>query len=174
MVQKNSRELILTEFFDFPRKDFQMRELSRRTGVAQPSVINHLDILVGEGLILKERKSIYPSFRANRENINFKLLKRQKLIWRMRTLGLLDYLETEYTPNCIILFGSGSRGEDTEESDLDIFIQAEENELNLQKYEKKLNRKISLLFEPKIDALSKELLNNLINGQVLSGYLKVF
>lgn len=92
----------------------------------------------------------------------------------MHISGLLDYLETEYTPNCIILFGSGSRGEDTEESDIDIFIQAEENELNLQKYEKKLNRKISLLFEPKIDALSKELLNNLINGQVLSGYLKVF
>src|SRR3989338_3944539 len=170
MVQKDSRERIIQEFFDSPRKNFQMRELSRRTKVAQPSVMNHLKSLVREGLVMKEKKSVYYSFRANKENINFKLLKQQNLVWKIHASGLLNHLEVNFIPSCILLFGSGSRGEDTETSDLDLFVQAEENEVDLQKYEKKLNRKISLFFEPKINTLSKELLNNLINGQVLSGY----
>ncbi len=43
--------------------------------------------------------------------------------------------------------------------------------LILTKFEEAINRKINLLFEPKISNLSKELKNNLANGIVLSGYL---
>lgn len=35
------------------------------------------------------------------------------------------------------------------------------------------NRKMNPLFEPNLSSLSKELLNNIINGTVLHGYLKV-
>lgn len=174
MLQNYSRYKILQEFFDFPRKNFQMRELSRRVKLAQVSVINHLNALVKEELILKEKKGLYPTFRANGENNEFKILKKQNLIWRIYKSRLIEHMDEKIKPNCIVLFGSTSRGEDTEESDMDLFIQADEIKLNLQKYEKILKRKINLLFESNIKTLSKELLNNIINGQVIYGYLKVF
>ena len=74
----------------------------------------------------------------------------------------------------IILFGSASNGDDVEGSDIDVFIQAPEKKLNLLQYEKKLNREINLLFEENFSRLSKELKNNVINGIILKGYLKVF
>jgi len=174
MLQKYSRYRVLEEFFDWPRKNFQMREISRRVALAQVSVIAHLKALQKEGLIVKEKTGIYSTFRANRESEDFRLLKRQNLIWRIHTSGLIPILDEQLKPNCIVLFGSAARGEDTEMSDIDIFVQAEEVELELSKYERALNRKIKILFEPEIRALSKELLNNIINGQVLYGYLKVF
>lgn len=174
MLQNYSRYRVLQEFFDFPRKDFQMRELSRRIRLAQVSVINHLKALQKDELIIKEKKGLYSTYRANKENEDFKILKKQNIIWRMHKCGLISFLDEKLKPNCIVLFGSASRGEDTETSDIDLFIQAEETELNLEKYEKVLNRKIKLFFEQKITNLSKELLNNIINGQITYGYLKVF
>jgi len=53
-------------------------------------------------------------------------------------------------------------------------VQAEEKKLNLAKYEKLLNRKITLFFEENFSRLSKELKNNILNGIVLKGYIKVF
>ena len=174
MIQNYSRYKLLQEFFDFPKKNFQVRELSRRINLAQISVTNHLNLLLKETLIIKEKKHTYPSFRANIDSEIFKLLKKQNLLFRMQTSGLLDMLEKEFKPNCIILFGSSSRGEDTENSDIDLFVQSNESGIKLEKYEKILNRKINLLFEPNIKKLNKELLNNLINGEKMYGYLKVF
>jgi len=72
----------------------------------------------------------------------------------------------------VVLFGSASRGEDTENSDIDLFLQSGESDINVEKYENALNRKISILFESDIRKLGKELLNNILNGHVLYGYLK--
>jgi len=176
MLQNYSRYRILQEFFDFPRKSFQMREISRRVKLAQPSVVNHLKVLQKDGLIVKVEGGIYPAFKANRENEDFKLLKEQNLVWRIHRCKLISLLDEKLKPNCIVLFGSASRGEDTETSDIDMFVQAEEGggELDLKKCEKMLNRKLKLFFEPKLGTLSKELLNNIINGEVLYGYLKIF
>ena len=77
-------------------------------------------------------------------------------------------------PKKIILFGSSSIGEDIETSDIDIFIQAKEKKLNILKYEKLLNRSITLFFEENFSRLNKELKNNILNGIILRGYIKVF
>ena len=164
----------MQEFFDFPRRNFQIRELSRRVRLGQVSVVNHLKALIKENLILKEKNGIYPAFMANKSNELFKLLKKQNLVWRMHTSGLVERLDEKTKPNCVVLFGSASRGEDTEHSDMDLFVQAEETSLELSAYEKLLRRKINVLFEPNLKLLSKELLNNIINGEVLYGYMKVF
>jgi len=174
MIQKYSRYRILQKFFDFPRKEFYMRELSRRTKIAQTSVINHLKALLREKLIIKKKDGIYPSFKANRDNDMFKIYKKFDLILRINQTGLLNYIYDSCLPDCIILFGSASRGEDVEESDIDLFVQAREKKLNLEKYEKLLNRKISLFFEENFSRLSKELKNNILNGIILKGYIKVF
>lgn len=174
MLQKYSRYKILQEFFDSPRKDFQMRELSRRTKIAQPSVINHLKALAKEKLIVKEKKGIYPAFKADRDNELFRLYKKLDIIQRIYSSGLINYIYDSCMPNAIILFGSAAKGEDIEESDIDLFVQAKEKKLVLSKYEKTLNRSIVLFFEENFSRLSNELKNNILNGTVLRGYIKVF
>src|SRR3989344_5684717 len=161
MIQKYSRYRILQEFFDFPRKDFQIREISRRIKLAQPSVINHLKALLKENFIIKEKKGIYPTFKANRDNEMFKIYKKTDLILKIKHSGLLDYLYDSCLPNAIILFGSASKGEDIEESDIDIFIQSPNKKMLLEKYEKLLKRKLSLFFEENFSKLNNELKNNI-------------
>ena len=174
MIQNYSRYKILQVFFDFPRRNFHMREISRRIKIAQPSVINHLKSLANQNLIIKEKIGIYPTFRANREDELFKIYKKLNLILRIKQSGFLDYVYDTCLPNSIILFGSASKGEDIEESDIDIFVQAPERKLNLEKYEKILRREIDVFFEEDINKLNSELKNNIINGTILKGYLKVF
>ena len=96
------------------------------------------------------------------------------LILKMNRTNFLDYLYDTFVPNVIILFGSASKGEDIEESDIDLFVQAKEKKIDIRKYEKLFNRKISLFFEEDFSKLNKELKNNVINGIILRGYLKVF
>ena len=173
MIQKWSRYWILQKFFDKPRKSFLIRELSRETKIAATSVRQHLKILIAEGLIKKENGGLYPSFKAAQENSLFKLLKTQNLILRLHQTGLLTSLEKTLYPSCIVLFGSVSHGEDNESSDIDLFIQAKQIKMDLAKFEKSLNRKINILFEPEMKNLSEELRNNLVNGVIVYGYLKL-
>ena len=173
MIQDYSTYRVLQEFFDFPRKNFQIREISRNIKLAQISVMNHLNKLIKEGLIVKEKKGAYPSYKANIDSDDFKLFKRQNMVLLINKSKLLNYVEEKVRPDCLVIFGSSVRGEDTENSDVDLFIQAKERDLDLRKYEKILKRKINLFFEQDIKKLSDELINNLVNGMVLCGYMKV-
>jgi len=174
MLQKYSKYKILQEFFDFPMKNFQIRELSRKVKITLPSVSNHIKSLLKDGFIIKEKKGIYPSFKANRESDLFKTYRKADLLIRIYDSGLIDFINDKCLQGTIILFGSGAKGEDIEQSDIDLFIQSSEKKLDLSKYEKILNRKISLFFEERFSKLNDELKNNLLNGIVLKGYLKVF
>lgn len=174
MLQNYSRYKILQEFFDFPTKNFQIRELSRRVKIAQPSVMNHLKFLVLNNLIIKDKKGLYPTYKANLDNELFKVYKKLNLILRVHQTGLVNHIYDSCLPSAIILFGSASKGEDLEESDIDLFIQAKEKRLDLIKYERLLNRRITLFFEENFSKLAIELKNNILNGIVLRGYIKVF
>ena len=174
MIQNYVRWRILQEFFNYPRKEFHIRELCRRVKLGQPSVTNHINALLKEGFLLKERKDIYPTIKAHRDDEQFKRYKRFNTILQLQKTGLMDSLYDQTMPDVIVLFGSASKGEDVEESDIDIFLQAKEKKLGLEKYEKLLNRKISLFFEENFSKLNPELKNNILNGIIIKGYLKVF
>jgi predicted nucleotidyltransferase len=138
-----------------------------------PSVRNHVKNLENKGFIKKEKTGVYESYVSNRNEL-FKIYKRNDVLLRLHESGLIDFLVDSFTPDAIVLFGSASRGEDIEDSDVDLLIIAKEKEVDLKNFEKKLRRKITLHFEVSISDIPKELLNNIINGIVLYGYLKVF
>jgi len=174
MLQKWSEYSTLEQFFDFPRKSFLIRGLSRKTNLAQTSIKVHLERLESEGLLKKDDTGIYPAYKANVENPSFRLLKSQNIVLRLNQAGVIGAIEKKAYPNCIVLFGSGARGEDNENSDIDLFVQSKKHDIDLSKPEKSVNRKINILYEPNLKTLGPELLNNIVNGYVLYGYLKVF
>lgn len=172
MLQNDNRYKILDLFFKFPRKDFQLREISRLTKIALPSTKNYLEGLSKNQLILENRETLYKSYNANIENKEFRLYKKVSTLIKLE--DLISEIEDKINPDVIILYGSASKGEDLEDSDIDLFVIGKEKAININIFEKKLNRKINIIFENSLKNVSKEFLNNLINGIILSGYLKVF
>jgi predicted nucleotidyltransferase len=75
-------------------------------------------------------------------------------------------------PKSIVLFGSYSRGEDIESSDIDIFVECKKEQVNIIKFNKKLKRNIEIRFKENFNKYPKELKNNIINGIILSGFLE--
>jgi predicted nucleotidyltransferase len=173
MLQKYNTYVILQEFFDKPTTSHQIRELSRSTKIGLPSVINHTNFLIKEGFLTKKQFGVYPALFANTDSEKYRLHKQQNMVMRMVDSGLLNLIVNKTLPSSIILFGSAARGEDTEASDLDLFVQAKEQHIDLARFEKQLNRKINILFEPDFRKLSKELGTNIINGIKLHGYLSL-
>ncbi len=171
---KESKKRILEIFFDFPMGSFYLRQISRKSKIAVTSTKAYLNELLKEDFIVLVNEGIYPSFKANRDNELFKFYKKLNIIERLETSGLLNYLWNNCLPNSIILFGSASKGEDINKSDIDLFIQSKSKKLELEKYEKLLNRTINPFFEPNFSRLNKELKNNIINGIKLRGYIEVF
>lgn len=111
---------------------------------------------------------------ADRENTLFIALKRSRNLYTLYECGLVSYLTELYgRPEAIVLFGSYARGEDTEQSDIDVVvITPKKLSCNLDKYEKKLQRKIQVKELLKED-IPSEFTTTLINGIVLSGYLQL-
>ncbi|MBU3906994.1 MAG: nucleotidyltransferase domain-containing protein [Nanoarchaeota archaeon] len=171
-----NKKKIMGLFFDSPLENFYLRGISRETGIAITSVKRYIDELIRDSLIIEVKKGIYPSYKANRDDDNgiFRFYKKLDILERLHFSGLLEQIDDKCSPLCIILFGSALRGEDIETSDIDLFVQSKEVEIDISKFEKLFHREINLFFEKNFSRLSKELRSNLINGVILKGYLNVF
>ena len=178
MLQNYNRWKVLKIFFETPSPEggFQLREISRKIKLAPTSVKIYLEGLSKERLVIKAKHRVhgYPIYYGNTESEKFKLLKKINTVTLLEESGLIKYLYDQCTPDAIILFGSASKGEDTAKSDIDIFLLCKEKRLDLDKYKKSLKKEINLFFAENFSKLSPEFGNNIINGIVLKGYLKVF
>ncbi len=172
LYQEWNRYKVLQVFFDYPNKKWQLREIERTIGLSHPSVKDHIEKLRAEGFVECVEEGVFKGYRANKNSM-FRQHKLNDLIMRLRDSGLIDKIEENCTPNCIVLFGSSVQGRDDERGDVDVFIQSKKKSIELDKFEKYIQRKISLLFEPDLQSINAELLNSLANGIVLSGYMKL-
>ena len=170
---KNNIYRILELFIEFPTKDFSARGIARHLKRSHATILKYINDLEKLGFIKKREETLYPTYFANTQNKKYKFHKRDYLLSKLMDSGIIDYIQKETLPSSIILFGSGAKATFTEKSDIDIFVEAKESKLNIAKYEKKLNRRINLLFESNLNDLSKELRNNIINGIVLYGFIRI-
>lgn len=175
MLDKYDNWRLLEQFFKKPTYSYHLREICRMMHWSPTKVRLLTNALKKEGLIVETREKNLSMFKGNKEAQKFKNLK---IIYNLQNaLDMANYLEEKLGFfDAIIFFGSASKGEDSEKSDFDICVIGQEEDVNFEKFEKKLNRKISLLFVENIEELKRknpEFLNNLINGFVLKGYLKV-
>ncbi|MFH1511367.1 MAG: nucleotidyltransferase domain-containing protein [Candidatus Woesearchaeota archaeon] len=164
---------IARQFFENPTKSFQIRGLAKTLRIPKTTVSYQLRHLLLQGIIIKEKKGVFPSYRANDTAEAYRFCKRQDFLKRLMESKLLDYLEQKATQKCIFLFGSFAKAEYSKESDIDLFVQARDTQLDLRQYERLLGHKINILFEPEVRKLSTELLNNIVNGTKLQGFLKL-
>ena len=175
---KNEKKVLKT-FLERPTVLFSAREIARLIKITHPTVSTALKKLKKQDLVIqvsqknKSRIGNTTLWQANIENQDYKATKRIENLKALYSSGLINAISQSTSPNAIILFGSYSRGEDIEDSDIDLFVQSKEYNLNLKKFERKLHRKINLTFSSELKSLSKEFFTNIINGIVIHGYLEV-
>jgi len=152
-------------FYEFPREEFTVRKISRRTKLPKSTVQKYLLELKNTHFVTKENRAA-----------STQLFKTKKICYFLEKIiesGLVEYLEQQLTPDTIILFGSIRKGESEIDSDIDLYVEtSQEKELDLIPYEKKLKHPIQL-FIKEIKDLPPELKQNIINGIKLSGFLRL-
>lgn len=162
----------LKPFFEDCYNRIHVRGYAKLIKISPPTASSLLSKYEKETLLIREIDRNNILFYANRENDTFIQLSR--IYWSYTLEEIIRYLESNLTINAIILFGSLSKGETTRNSDIDLAIFSDRKLLNLSKFEEKLGRKIQLFFYESLkDIDSKELRNNILNGYILSGRLKL-
>lgn len=170
---------ILKPFFECPSKGYTIRGIAKITKINHTTVRKYLIYYVKAGLLTKKQTIPYITFTADansKKYINLKLYYNLELI---RESGLIEKIEKAYNYPPIVLFGSFSRAENDENSDVDICIISDiKKGTDLSEPEKKMSKKISIhQFTKKkwkeAKEKNKELVNNIANGITLSGQLEV-
>ena len=169
---------ILKQFFEEPTRKFSIRELSRILRINHTTVRQYLNKLVKEEFLESRKSGLYYFYwlSLNKKTLNLKLYYNLE---KMRESNIVQDLEKMFDLPVIVLFGSYASAMDDKISDIDIcLISNIEKKFQNEKYEKRLNRRISLhkfnkeSWKKAIKA-NPHLINNICNGIVLSGELEV-
>jgi predicted nucleotidyltransferase len=177
----NNEEKILEVLFEDSYREYHIRLLAKLTKLNPNTIINITGKLEKEGLIkkTKDKDTNRVLIKSNTQNRIFILKKKFYNITKILNSGLIDYLEQELSFPTVVLFGGYAKAENHLKSDLDLFIISDvKKELNLERFEKKMGTEIQVFLNNKKDfqrmkLINKELINNVINGYVLTGYLEV-
>lgn len=162
----------LKPFFEDCYRRVNVREYSRLRKISPPTASKILSTLNKESILSQEKVRNFIFYYANKNNKIFKDLS--LMYWRIKLEKLADFLNKNLTNPTVILFGSLSKAETKENSDIDLCIIGNEKDLNLENFEKNLKRKIQLFFFSSIrDIKNNELANNIVNGHILEGRLKL-
>lgn len=165
---------ILKQFFEEPIRKFSIRELSRILKINHTTIRQHLNKLVKEEYLTTKKEGLYQFYQLtlSKKTLNLKLYYNLE---KLRESNLIINLEKAYDYPIIILFGSYASATNDINSDIDLcLISNIEKKINIEKYEKLLNHKISIhKFNKnsweKTKKLNPNLINNICNGIVLSG-----
>jgi len=160
-------------FFLNPTIKLRVRQMERKTKVPIPSVIKYTKELEKEKILKSTIIAGIKVYSADRTSRKFKL---EKTLFNIKSLSkLTNYLIKKYSNSTIILFGSYSKGEDIENSDIDIYIETQRKIKNISEFERQLQRNLQFFRFNNMKAIkNKELSNNIINGITLNGFVEVF
>lgn len=176
MRRKDIKQIIKEYFFVNPSAKHRVREIERILRVPLPSVIRYCRELEKEGVLSTIKTGDVILYASDWDSERYHL---EKKLYNLRVIylsGIIEYLKQELSNPPIILFGSFAKGEDTEESDIDLYVETHsKRDINLEKFEKLLRRKIQLFRNKSLNEISNHhLANNIINGITLNNYIEVF
>ena len=176
MKRKDIKQTIMGYFFINPTAKLRVREIERILKLPLPSVIRYCKELEQEEILSITKIGAVSFYTANRASEKYILEKKLHNIKQLYKSGLIEYLKIELSNPSIVLFGSFAKGEDTEESDIDLYIETpSRRKLSLEKFEKLLKRKIQVFWHKNLNEISNpHLANNIINGITLNNYIEVF
>ena len=106
---------LLEVYYEYPERNFSIRELSRMSGLSKSAVQKRLIKLRWEGMVTETNGPSNSSL--------FRVRKIHHYIEKIVRSGLVERIKEETNPSCIVLFGSFRKGESAHGSDIDIFAE---------------------------------------------------
>lgn len=149
LFTSKARVKILELLMFDPLSEFHLREISRRTKVSAPYVKKELDQLRKISLVRETARGNLKLYRINKDSPIIEDIKRiflktdslgGLLTKELSELGQIDYA---------LIYGSFARGEETENSDIDLLVIGNVDEENLVpiigNIEKKIGREVNYI-----------------------------
>ena len=169
MIENNTIHRILKFFFQYPTREIHLRALARTLTLSLPSTLQYVKTLKKKGFVTTRSVGNLVLVRANLESEEFMWRKRLDNISALYESELIEHIRKTIHPRVLICFGSYSRGDDIESSDIDIASIGGHSAGTLpEKFEKELKRNISLRTID-MNKISEEFRKNLYNGVILWG-----
>src|SRR3989338_10638354 len=163
MNKKDIKTTIKQYFLHHPTIKHRVRQLERELKLPLPSVIRYTNELAKEQILKRETIAGVTLFSADRSSQTYLLEKKIYNLRSLYTSGLIAYLAQELSNPTLIVFGSYGKGEDIEESDIDLYVETvSERKVNLQHFERKLKREINIIASPSLEKLPNPHLRNSI------------
>lgn len=172
---KSKEDQILNLFYDYPTKYWHFEELVKEAGIARSKVDSWLKRLLKELLIRKIKpRSKMPYYISNYGSPEYKNRKRIFALNRLYDSGFLNHLYTLKKARTIIVFGSFSRSDWSKESDIDLFVYGDTEDLKIARYELQLHREIQVFScknNQELEKFGEGLIKNIIKGNLIKGDL---
>ncbi len=116
-LTKNHQRIIVF-LGDYPEREFFSKEIAEKLNISLGGTHNALKYLTKEKIVEVEQKGNMKFYRINDDNPLVKQFKKTAVIEKL--LPLINKIKQDCEE--IILFGSASRGEQTRDSDIDLFV----------------------------------------------------
>ena len=168
----NLQQEILRLLFVKVGVSLNQRQIANLLKVSAPAVMKALPELGAEDLIKtkQDKETKRWAIQLDMDNHRIMNLKRADNLRQIYESGLADFLEEKFPGTTIILFGSYSMGDDTATSDIDVaVVGSKEKDVDLEKFEKVLEREIRINFYQSFTKIHKHLRENIFNGILLAG-----
>lgn len=183
MELNEAYQKVIYYFFSFPNMETGLNDLSSNLKISKTTAKKIINALFDEGFLNKKVYGKTWRITCNKDhphNLTTKIAFNLAMVYRAYYGGLRDHiLKIIGNAKSIVLFGSYRKGDDNEESDVDIAVEITDNkeprivELGaIPKFGFRENVKINLhiFSRNKIDL---NLFSNIANGIVLEGFLEV-
>lgn len=146
LYQKIKQLSVLKLFLDHPHTSYYLRESARLLKMDPMTIKRALTLLVADRIILQTREKNQILYKAHLENPAFRFLKiAYNLSWLQKkevTEFLTHHMNTVIS---ILLFGSYAKGENDNESDVDILVISLSKNTPIAELAKLLKRDVNLI-----------------------------
>lgn len=171
---------IMNWFFAYPNKEMSLNDLAQTLKISKTTVNKIIRVLVEEGFLKKQVLGKVWRITCNIQHpYNFTRKIGSNLILISESSILEEIHKLIPNPKAVVLFGSYRKGDDNEESDVDIAIETiDDEDLRIMElgiitqlgYRKDVQVNLHIFSRKKVDL---NLFANIANGIILEGFLEV-
>ena len=167
-------------FFSFPNKEMSLNDLSEELKISKTTANRIVKDLIEEGFLKVEILGRIWRISCNKSHIYNYSKKISYNLMMIYESGVLEEVHKIIkSPRAIILFGSYRKGDDNQDSDIDLAAEVINNEEpriielpSIQQFGYRKNVKVNLYIFSR-NKIDLNLFSNIANGIILEGFLEV-
>jgi len=146
IYQKITQFKVLALFLKNPHIDYYLRETSRILDMDPMTIKRSLDMLVKDKFLIKFEEKNRILYRANLENPSLRYLKISYNLSFLQEKKIVEFIINKMkSVTSIMLFGSFAKGENDENSDIDIVVISQSRNKPTSEIAELLNKDVNLL-----------------------------